>query len=307
MSAESPPLLSLLIATRDRKEELLRTLRVMLPSMPQQHEIIVFDDGSADGTSEAAAQAYPAVRLVRRSVAGGYIAARNRLLADARGDFALSLDDDAEIVTQDFAARVFRHFAENPLCAALAFSIYWGKEFPPNAAPHREGAYRVKSFVGCGHVWRMEAWQSIPPYPEWFEFHGEEDYAALHLLKSGWEVHYLPEVVVHHRVDHETRRADRSQWRYRRQLRAGIALMLLFYPLRALPRRLAYSYWTQLRLRLLREHNFRALVSLGWVFLNIIWKLPRIVRERTPLTWREWEEWRQLAPAIIYWEPEKKG
>jgi hypothetical protein len=37
----------------------------------------------------------------------------------------------------------------------------------------------VKSFVGCGHAWRMKAWHEIPNYPEWFEFYGEENYASL--------------------------------------------------------------------------------------------------------------------------------
>jgi hypothetical protein len=28
----------------------------------------------------------------------------------------------------------------------------------------------LQSFVGCGHVWRMDAWRTIENYPEWFIF-----------------------------------------------------------------------------------------------------------------------------------------
>ena len=49
----------------------------------------------------------------------GYIGARNRLLAEARGEFALSLDDDAEIVGPGFVPVIRRHFAANPRCGRM--------------------------------------------------------------------------------------------------------------------------------------------------------------------------------------------
>src|SRR5579862_2165889 len=158
MTAEWP-LFSLLITTQNRKDDLLRTLGAMLPILPPRHEVIVFDDGSTDGTSEAVARAFPDVRLISWAAKGGYIAARNRLLAEARGDYALTLDDDAEILTRDFSARVCRHFAANPRCAVAAFRIYWGRDVPPQTGATDIGEPGpVNSFVGCGHVWRMAAW-----------------------------------------------------------------------------------------------------------------------------------------------------
>ena len=292
----------MLITTRNRKEDLLRTLRHTLPKMPPGHETLVFDDGSTDGTQQAVSEACPEICLLRHEVGAGYLAARNRMMALAQGEFALNLDDDAEPVTSDFAYKTLRYFSDNPRCAVLAFAIYWGRERPHGILPDRTKPFKVNSFVGCGHMWRMEAWRSIPPYPEWFDFYGEENYSALHLLKQGWEIHYMPQVLVHHRVDLAARRARRDPWRYRRHVRAGILLMLLFYPLRVLPRYLAYSYWMQIRLRLLREREWGVLASLVWVLLEVVKKLPHIVRERTPLTQAEWKVWRSLPAVPIYSE-----
>lgn len=301
------PELSLLITTRNRRDELLRTLGIMLPVLPRAHEVVLFDDGSTDGTSEAIARAFPQVRLISSRTSVGYITARNRLMAEARGDLALTLDDDAAIVTNDFSNLVRRHFGDHPGCAVAAFRIYWGSDLEVAAETSRESGapYRVNAFVGCGHVWRMDAWRSIPPYPAWFEFHGEENYAALQLLRKKWEVHYLPDVLVHHRIDRAARQADRSLWRYRRQLRAGIFLMLLFYPWRVLPRYVGYSLWAQIQLRLYRERNLRALTALAWVAVTVMLNAPRIARERSSLTSSEWAAWQQLPDVPIYWQPER--
>src|SRR4051812_24333911 len=106
-------LLSLLITTRNRKADLLRTLEVMVPRLLPGNEVIVLDDGSSDGTAAAVAERFSEVRLLRHVEGKGLIAARNRLLGEAQGEFAISLDDDAEIVGGGFLSRIPAHFAEN--------------------------------------------------------------------------------------------------------------------------------------------------------------------------------------------------
>jgi hypothetical protein len=64
----------------------------------------------------------------------------------------------------------------------------------------------MKSFAGGAHAWRMSAWRQIPDYPSWFIFHGEEDFAAYEMFKKRLEIHYLPSVLVHHRVDLKARK-----------------------------------------------------------------------------------------------------
>jgi GT2 family glycosyltransferase len=270
-----------------------------------EHEIVVFDDGSDDGTTAAVAAEFPQVKVLSEARQAGYTVARNKLLRMAKGEYAISLDDDAEIITPDFAPFILDYFRDHPRCAVMSFSIYWGIDLPQGTTIPVEKPRRVASFAGGAHALRMDAWRSIPEYPEWFEFYGEEDFAAFQLLKSGWEVHYAPQVLVHHRVDMAKRRANQSQrlWRYHRQFRSGVFLMLLFYPLKVLPRRLAYVFWTQLRLRLIKSHDWAYLPVLSRVVADIIRNAHRIWRSRTPLNSVEWREWASLAPAVVYWQP----
>ncbi len=293
------PRFSLLIATRNRREDLLRTLGVMAPALLPGHEVLVLDDASEDGTAETVAAGFPGVRLLRHASRSGYIEARNELLAAARGELAISLDDDAEIAGPGFLDHIAELFETHPRCGVAALRIYWGKSFPA-AAPGDETLRRVQSFVGCGHVWRLEAWRSLPPYPAWFEMYGEEAFASYELLRRGWEVYYLPSVLVHHRVDLGSRPAAERAWRYRRQLRAGLFLSCLFHSRGLLPRHLAYAFREQAR-RLPRSD--RRLSDLVWTAAELARHAPRLRRERRALSAEQWRLWQSLDPAVVYWAP----
>ena len=59
----SPARVTVVIATRNRREELLRTLG-RLTALPEQPPVIMVDNGSADGSAEAAARRFPRVEVV---------------------------------------------------------------------------------------------------------------------------------------------------------------------------------------------------------------------------------------------------
>src|SRR5690606_33502883 len=130
---------------------------------------------------------------------------RNELLNLTKAKYAITLDDDAHIVTQHSLEIIETFFEMHKKCAVIAFRIFWGKDAPDHVNHNLENT-QVKGFVGCGHVWRMDAWRSIPNYPEWFVFYGEEEFASYQLFKNNWEVHYVPDVLVHHRVDIKNRK-----------------------------------------------------------------------------------------------------
>ena len=228
------------------------------------------------------------------------------MLNETRADFAISLDDDAHFVTEQPLELIANYFDKNPKVGLLGFRVFWSKQKPSNTFS-RDLSIRMKSFVGCAHVWRMSAWRAIPNYPEWFIFYGEEDFASYQLFKKNWEIHYLPEVLVHHRVDIKARKnnADYSL-RLRRSLRSGWYLYFLFLPLSDIPKRMSYSIWMQLKTKVFKG-DWKALKALLLGMMGLILALPKIIKNSNRLTPAEYEEYQKLPETRLYWKREEEA
>lgn len=112
MRGRSPnrmPLVSILIPAYNEQEFLPAVLgRVLRAPLPEglEREILVVDDGSTDGTAEAAMEVArrsdSAVRILRHERNRGKGAAVRTALAEARGEFALIQDADLEYDPRDY-------------------------------------------------------------------------------------------------------------------------------------------------------------------------------------------------------------
>ncbi|WP_235891710.1 glycosyltransferase family 2 protein [Flavobacterium gawalongense] len=295
---------SILITTKNRKADLVITLnKIKDLHKDDTVECVVFDDGSTDGTYEFVKYNFPKVKIQRNVSSKGYMFCRNKMLNETQATYAISLDDDAHFITENPLGFINFFFDENTNCGLLALRIFWGLE-EPNAIMTTEISTRVQGFVGCAHVWRMEAWQNIPNYPEWFVFYGEEDFAAYQLFKKGWEIHYLPEVLVHHRVDFKARKNNADYTiRLRRSLRSGWYLFFLFYPLQKIPRKMVYSIWIQLKLKFFKG-DFKALQAICLALMDLVGSIPKIVINSNRLTQEEYEAYQKLPETKIYWQLE---
>ncbi|WP_281228103.1 glycosyltransferase family 2 protein [Flavobacterium aquiphilum] len=297
---------SILITTKNRLEDLVFTLEKIQYLIDRSDvECVVFDDGSSDGTKDYIAKNHPQIILHSNKVSKGYLYCRNKMLNETKADFAISLDDDAHFVTEKPLEIIAAYFDQNPKTGLLGFRIFWSKEAPDNVFSN-DLPVRMKSFVGCAHVWRMSVWREIPNYPEWFVFYGEEDFASYQLFKKNWEIHYLPEVLVNHRVDIKARKkvSDYSL-RLRRSLRSGWYLYFLFIPIRFIPKRLAYSIWVQVKLKVIKG-DFQALKALLFAISDLFIAIPKIVKNVNRLTVKEYRDYQELAGAKIYWKQEDK-
>jgi GT2 family glycosyltransferase len=182
----------------------------------------------------------------------------------------------------------------------LALRIFWGLEEPVTIISN-EKSQQVQGFVGCGHVWRMKAWRTIPNYPEWFVFYGEENFASYQLFKKNWKVHYLPEVLVNHRVDVKLRKNNADYTiRLRRSLRSGWYLFFLFYPIGTIPIKMANSLWIQFKNKVFKG-DFKAMQAILLALLDLIWNMPRIIKNSNRLTQKEYQEYNQLPGTKLYW------
>jgi glycosyltransferase involved in cell wall biosynthesis len=296
---------AILITTKNRRNDLAFTLDKIKYLLDRKDVVcIICDDGSTDGTSNFLKTDYPNIQLIQNSESKGLIFSRNRLLNLTKTEFAVSLDDDSHLDSTDALEFIKEYFYNNSDCGLIALRIFWGleetKETAFNQKPHR-----VQGFVGCAHVWRMSAWRAIPNYPSWFIFYGEEDFASYQLFKKSWEIHYLPEVLVHHRVDIKARKKNKDYIeRQRRSLRSGWYLFFLFYPLKTIPLKMAYSLWIQFKLKVFNG-DFKALQAIVLAVLDLVWNMPRILKNSNRLTDKEYEAYNQLEETKIYWQPEK--
>jgi GT2 family glycosyltransferase len=239
--------------------------------------------------------------LLSNTTSKGYIYSRNRLLNHVNSEFAISLDDDAHFITQNPLEKIQEYFEINPKCGVLAFRIFWGLDEPDKIITN-ENITRVRGFVGCGHVWRMKAWQDIPQYPEWFVFYGEEEFASYQLFKKTWEVYYFPDVLIHHRVDVKKRKHQADYTiRLRRSLRAGWYLFILFIPISKIPKKMVYSIWMQCKLKVFKG-DLKALKAILLALSDLILNLNKLMKHKNRLTVKEYQEYMKIDDTKIYWK-----
>jgi GT2 family glycosyltransferase len=297
---------SILITTKNRKDDLAFTLQKSHHLLDRDDvDFIICDDGSIDGTYQFIQDNYPKIKLIKNDKSRGLIYSRNRMMKLANTEFAISIDDDLHFITQNPLEIIKKAFNENPHTGLFSFRIFWNLE-EPKITNCDEIPYQMKSFAGGANVWRMTAWRDIPEYPAWFVFYGEEDFASFQLFKKNWKVFYLPEVLVNHRVNIKNRKKDPDySLRLQRALRSGWYLYFLFYPLSTIPKKMAYSIWMQLKLKVFRG-DLKALKALLLAMVDLLFSFPKIIKNANRLSDKEYKAYQNLADTKLYWHPEDK-
>lgn len=110
------PRVSVLIPTYNYGAFLPAAIESVLAQTYTDYEVIVLDDGSTDHTAQIVA-AYPQVRYLYQENAG-IAAARNRLLDEARGEFAAFLDAD-DLWMPEKLERQVSYLDRHPECSIL--------------------------------------------------------------------------------------------------------------------------------------------------------------------------------------------
>lgn len=293
------------ISTKNRIEDLKITLQNIQPLLENPKvACVVFDDGSTDGTSQWVNEHFPQIEVLRNPTSKGYLYCRNQMLQASTADVAISLDDDAHFLTSNVLETIENHFTQNKTCGVIAFRILWSKTIPATTTTTAVVEH-VKSFVGCGHAWLLKAWQSVPNYPEWYEFYGEENFASLQLFKKGYTVEYLPSILVMHRVELKKRTQTNQdfEFRYRRAIRADWYNFFLFYPLNVAVKLFLYSIFMQLKKIIKGE--FKLIKPLLLAKIDLVLKMNKILKNRNPLTQTEFKNYTKQSESKLFWNPNK--
>lgn len=109
----TPPRVSVIVVSFNTCEK----LRHCVTALGAEHEVIVVDNASADGSPEMVQTEFPHVKVIANAENRGFGAANNQGLAVATGELVLLLNSDA-YVAPDTVSRLAEVFADPSVVAA---------------------------------------------------------------------------------------------------------------------------------------------------------------------------------------------
>lgn len=290
--------LSVGITSRNRPDALTACLASLSAIAHLDPEVLVFDDGSQP---EVRANA----RVIRDPRSPGYIVGRNRLVREASGEFVLLMDDDARLIDAAAIDRAIEVLRRDAAVGAVAFAQAEADGRPWPAAMQPSPAQvpsLVPSFIGFAHMIRRDRFLSLGGYREAFGFYGEEKEFCLRLLDAGQHTVYLPDALVAHVVDPNSR--DRK--RYLRFVARNDCLnSLLNDPLTRLAWMLPARYGLYFRMR--RGWKIHDPWGGIWLLREIAAHLPEVWKARRPVSRGTLKEWRALRSGQRAYQPDGVG
>ena len=268
---------TVVIATRNRCPELVRTLRELGRLTPPP-PVVVVDNGSTDGTAQTVREEFPGVTVLALRRNHG-APARNLGVLATRTPYVAFSDDDSWWAPGALQ-RATEALDAHPRLALVAARTLVGPTERPDPvnslmaasplprSPDAPGP-AVLGFLACSAVLRKRAFCDVGGFSRLLFFVGEERLLAYDLAAAGWELAYLQNVVAHHHPS--AHRPDPGRRRTAEQ-RNEVLTAVLRRPLRV-----AVAAGAALA----REsvHDAPARRALGQTLL----RLPAALRERAPL------------------------
>lgn len=276
---------SIVITTKNRKGDLAKAISSALSQ--NVHEVIVWDDGSTDGTADFVAERFQSIRLVRSEISVGLINARNQLAHKATGDLLFSIDDDAVFSEVGIVSEIAAQFVDDRI-AAIAIPLINVNQSQKvlQKAQSAGAAEPIRQFIGTAHALRREVFLKVGGYPDYLGRQEEELHLAAELCRHGYHILKGYSAPIHH-FESVTRSRPEEAYREARNL---WLFAMRYTPLWALLPHLAGSVVNVMGQR----REFRPHVLRGfWDALCYLPKCPR-----TPLTSRQYVDFRKLSHTL---------
>ena len=268
------PRVTVVIATRDRRDSLLRTLAHLTGGAP----VIVVDNASADGSATAVRAHHPQVEVVGLPVNTGAVARTDgvRLAATPYVAFA---DDDSwwEPGSLDAAADLLD---ADPQVAVVVGRVRMAADGSEDAVTRKHRAAvlgrspgapgpDLLSFPAFAAVVRRDTYLSVGGFSPLLFFGGEEHLLALDLAAAGWQLVFTEELTAWH----DPAGPDRpSPQRWALQTRNDVLVDWLRRPLPV-----ALAATGRLAARAVTEPAARRALA------GLLRRLPAALRERRPV------------------------
>jgi GT2 family glycosyltransferase len=217
---------SVVVITRDRREQVVRTL-ARLADLPERPPVILVDNASGDGTADLVRRLFPRVHVVALDENRGALA-RTAGVQEATTPYVAFSDDDSWWAPGALSAAA-DHFDAVPRLGLLAARIVVepSGEVDPVCALMAQSPLEpvsdlpgppVLGFVACGSVVRRRAFLQVGGFHPVIFFAGEETVLALDLTAAGWGLAYVDDVMAHHQPEPGAERSGRRRLQARNAL-----------------------------------------------------------------------------------------
>lgn len=278
---------SIVITTKDRKVDLAKCLDscLMLNGSP---EIIVFDDGSGDGTGDFVLLNYPSVCLHREETSLGLINARTKAATIATGDIIFSLDDDACFSNENTVLDVLRYF-DREIIGAVAIpyiDVLKSETIRQESIGTLDDIIIRPQYRGTAHALRRDLFLKLGGYRKDLVRQCEETDYCIRLYMNGYVVRQADSKPILHYESPNRNNKTIAFYAARNNLLIGY----IYAPLVLLP-------FYLLRINLYDYSHFRKLKCTSDVTDGLISFLKLILSgkiKRTPMAFKEFYEYRIL-------------
>jgi GT2 family glycosyltransferase len=224
----SIPSVVVIILTYNQREKTLRCLASLLAAETTPPDVLVWDNGSQDGTAEAIREEFPGVLCHHHPVNLGVASGRNAAVALASEVFnpthLLFLDNDM-LLEPGFVSALLQSFQADGRIgqsqAKLRFmydrhrlndgggchiNFALGQTRPVGYGEIDQGQYdTVKPCIACGGAMmvRADLFGQLGGFDTNFDPFGPEDIDfSIRLVKAGYRALYVPSAMAYHEVSH---------------------------------------------------------------------------------------------------------
>lgn len=253
MSEVNAPVISVCIANYNGEEIVADCIEsVLRQEDAPAFEIIVHDDASTDNSLEVL-ERYDSVRLIRSPENVGFCISNNRMAAEARGQFVLLLNNDAQLYP-DALSTLYEESRRHEGKAVLGLPQYdfdtrklvdrgLKLDYFASSVPIMTPSGREVAMVIGACLWVPAGlWRQIGGFPEWFETNAEDVYLCCYARFLGYKIYVCEQSGFLHMIGHtlgggksDQRRLQISTRRRYFSERNRLFVQWLFYPAWLLP------------------------------------------------------------------------
>jgi GT2 family glycosyltransferase len=210
---------SVIVVNWNRRDLLRACLESLALQTQKDLEIIVVDNGSADGSVEMVEREFPAVKILRNAVNRGFCAANNQGIAASSGELVALLNNDAEadrgwvealakaiLSAEDFGMAASKILVwEDPSRIDKAGHLIYpdGQNRGRGTGETDRGQYdRIEETLwpdGCAAMYRRAMLDRIGGFDEDFFAYADDAELGLRARIAGWRCVYVPTAVARHR------------------------------------------------------------------------------------------------------------